>query len=52
MNGEKGYVIFDDPSEYLSIPEMVGVSKRHCGLQGTVFTNTENGFSFAVNTEA
>ena len=51
LNGEKGYVIFDDPSEYLSIPEMVGVSSAIVSSGNTFFTNTENGFSFAVNTE-
>lgn len=51
LNGEKGYVIFDDPSEHLDISEMVGVSSAIVSSGNTFFTNTENGFSFAVNTE-
>jgi len=51
LNGEKGYVILDDPSEYLNIPEMTGVSSAIASSGNTFFTNMENGFSFAVNTE-
>lgn len=51
-NGEKGYVIFDDPSEYLGIPETSDVSAAVVSSGETVFIDTENGFSFAVNTDS
>jgi hypothetical protein len=51
-NGEKGYVIFDDPSEYLDIPEMSDVSAAIIASGETSFTDTENGFSFETSTES
>ena len=46
VNGNKGYVIFDDPSEYLGIPEMSGVVSADISSGNTVFADIENGFSF------
>ena len=46
VNGNKGYVIFDDPSEYLNIPEMSGVVSADISSGNTVFADIENGFSF------
>ena len=36
VNGNKGYVIFDDPSEYLNIPEMSGVVSADISSGNTV----------------
>ncbi len=49
---EQGYVIFDDPSKYLNIPEMIGVSSAALSSGETSFVEIENGFSFTANTEA
>jgi len=49
---EKGYVIFDDPSEYLSIPQVSDVIRAVISSGETTFTDTENGFSFAVNVDS
>lgn len=46
VNGDKGYVIFDDPSEYLDIPEMSGVVSATVSSGSTAFADRENGFSF------
>ena len=49
LNDEKGYVIFDDPSEYLNISQVSDVSAAAIFSGNTFFINTENGFSFAAN---
>ena len=49
---EQGYVIFDEPSKYLNIPEMIGVSSAALSSGETSFVEIENGFSFTANTEA
>ena len=46
VNGDKGYVIFDDPSEYLDIPEMSDVVSATVSSGSTTFVDGENGFSF------
>jgi len=46
VNGNKGYVIFDDPSKYLDIPEMSGVVSATVSSGSTAFADRENGFSF------
>lgn len=48
---EKGYVIFDDPSGYLNITQVSDVVRAAVSSGETIFTDRENGFSFAVNTE-
>ena len=46
VNGDKGYVIFDDPSKYLDIPEMSSVVSATVSSGSTAFADRENGFSF------
>lgn len=45
-NTGKGYVVFDDPSSLLDIPELYGFVPAEISSGSTVFSDVEGGFSF------
>lgn len=45
-NTGKGYVVFDDPSSLLDVPELHGFVPAEISSGSTVFSDVEGGFSF------